>query len=333
MQKNILKFSLFFLSTVLALFFWRSVSEAITVANSSVWLVPILWFSFLYSAYSLEFILVKEKFLINLSIVVGIFLSLIFSPNFWHFLILLFCSMLLAMAYLQIKKDLGLNVKICLPKTLRMGKTFFIVALALVVSSQYYFQAKKVGLLKMPTFDIGVILDNKLAKEILYKLNPDLQKLENKNLTVDEMILENFRESQMGNEETDLLNLAQDSQIISLVNLQKIEELKKRKVLEIGRESFGKMANRKLAGSEKIVDVITEIINQKIQSFVSPNYSDERFPLVPLGMAIILFLTVLSLGAFLVRILVHVVSFIFWIFIFGKIIQIKKVPVEMEVLE
>jgi hypothetical protein len=115
--------------------------------------------------------------------------------------------------------------------------------------------------------------------------------------------------------------------------LQKIEELRKQKILEVGRESFGKMANRKLTGSEKVVDVVTEIMNQKIQSLVSPNYSDERFPLVPLGMAAILFLTVLSLGAFLARILVHLVSFVFWIFISGRIIQIKKVPVEMEVIE
>jgi hypothetical protein len=333
MQKNILKFSLFFLSLITAFFFWLSVSDAITVTDSSVWLLPMLWFSLLYIIYSLEFVLVKEKLLINLSIILGLFLSLIFAPNFWHFLILLFASLLLSTAYLQIKKDLGLNVKICLPKTLRMGKTFFILALTLVVSSQYYFQAKKVGLLKIPTFDAGVILDNKLAREFLYKFNPDLQKLEDKNLTVDEMILENFKESQVGSGEADLLNLVQDSQIVSPVSLQKIEELRKQKILEVGRESFGKMANRKLTGSEKVVDVVTEIMNQKIQSLVSPNYSDERFPLVPLGMAAILFLTVLSLGAFLARILVHLVSFVFWIFISGRIIQIKKVPVEMEVIE
>lgn len=333
MQKNILKFSLFFISLITAFFFWFSISKAITVSDSSVWLLPMLWFSFLYIIYSLEFILVKEKFLINLSVVVGIFLSLIFAPNFWHFLILLFASMLLSTAYLQIKKDLGQNVKIYLPKTLRMGKTFFILALALVISSQYYFQAKKIGLLKTPTFDIGVILDNKWAKEILYRINPDLQKLEDKNLTVDELILENFEESRAGSGELDLLNLAGSSQVISPVNLQKIEELRKQKILEAGRESFGKMANRKLIGSEKVTDVITEVINQKVQNLVSPNYSNGSFSLVSFGMALVLFLTVLSLGAFIVRILVHVVSFIFWIFISGKIIQVKMVPVEMEVLE
>ena len=89
MQKKILNFSLFFLSLVATFFAWFSVSQAITVAGSSVWLVPVLWFSFLYIIFSLEFILVKENFLINLSLVLGLFSSLIFASNLWHFLVLL----------------------------------------------------------------------------------------------------------------------------------------------------------------------------------------------------------------------------------------------------
>ena len=333
MQKNILKFSLFFLSLITSFFAWLSVSEAIMVADSSVWLVPMVWFSLLYIIYSLEFVLVEDKILVNLSIALGFFLNLIFVHNFWHFIVLLIATWLLFIAYRQIKKDLGLNVKLCLPKTLRMGKSSFILALALVVSSQYYFQAASVGLLKLPTFDAGVILENKWAKEILYKLNPELQKLEDKNLTVDQMILDNYRESQANSGEADLIDLAQGSQVISPANMQKIEQLRDQKVLEAGREQLGKMANRKLTGSEKVSAVMTEIMNQKVQSLVVTDYADERFPAVPIGMAFILFLTVLSLGAFILRILVHLISFIFWIFISTKVVTIKKVPVEMEVIE
>ena len=78
---------------------------------------------------------------------------------------------------------------------------------------------------------------------------------------------------------------------------------------------------------------MTEIMNQKVQSLVVTDYADERFPAVPIGMAFILFLTVLSLGAFILRILVHLISFIFWIFISIKVVTIKKVSVEMEVIE
>jgi hypothetical protein len=333
MQKKILKYSLFFLSLITSFFAWLSVSEAIMVADSSVWLVPMIWFSLSYIIYSLEFVLVEEKILINLSIALGLFLSLIFVHNFWHFIVLLIAAWLLFIAYQQIKKDLSLNVKLCLPKTLRMGKTFFMLALALVISSQYYFQAASEGLLKLPTFDAGAILENKWARELLYKLNPDLQKLEDKNLTVDQMILDNYRESQANSGEADLIDLAQGSQVISPANMQKIEQLRDQKVLEAGREQLGKMANRKLTGSEKVSAVMTEIMNQKVQSLVVTDYADERFPAVPIGMAFILFLTVLSLGAFILRILVHLISFIFWIFISIKVVTIKKVSVEMEVIE
>ena len=251
MQKKILSFSLFFLSLLAAFFSWFSVSSAITVAGSSVWLVPTLWLSLFYLAYCLEFVLVKEKILINLSIGLGILLSLIFAPNIWHFLILLFSALLMSISYLQIKKDLGMNVELHLPKTLRMGKISFMLALALVISSQYYFEGKEAGLLKIPTFNASAILENKWTKELLYRLNPDLQKLDNK----------------------------------------------------------------------------------KIQSFVVPDYESEKLPAVPIAMAVVLFLTVLSLGAFLVRILVHLASFVFWILLSMKIVKIKKVPVEMEVIE
>ena len=333
MQKKILNFSLFFLSLVAAFFSWFSVSSAITVTDASVWLVPTLWLSLLYIIFSLEFVIVPEKSLINLSLVGGIFLSLIFVHNFGHLIVLFLATGLLFVAYHQIKNDLGMNVKLHLPKTLRMGKAAFMLSMALVISSQYYFQAKEAGLLKLPVFDANVILDNDFARGILYKLNPDLQKLEDKNLTVDELILQNFQESQAGMMEAQLLNLSDGNQVISTDSLQKMESLQKQKILESGREQLGKMVGRKLTGSEKVADVLTENINQKMQSLVSPDYASGKFPAVPIGMAIVLFLTVLSLGAFLVRILVHLAVFVFWILTLTRVVRIKKVPVEMEVIE
>lgn len=259
MQKNILKFSLLFLSLLVSFFAWLSVSNAITVFNYSIWLVPMTWFSLVYILFSLEFILIPEKLLCGLSIMLGFFLSLFFVPNFWHMGFLFIASIILFVAYRQIKNDLSSRVKLCVPKNLQAGKTFFVLALALAISSQYYFQAKAIGLLKLPAFDAGVILNNNWTKEFLYKLSPDLQKMGDENLTI--------------------------------------------------------------------------FMNQKIQSLISPNYANEKFPIIPISMAVVLFLTVLSLGAFGVRFLVHFVNFVFWILILTKVVSVKKIPVEMEVIE
>lgn len=333
MQKKFFQFSLCFLSLIVAFFAWRSLSIAVTVPNSSVWLVPIIWFSLLYTTYSLQFVIVSEKLWVTLSIFLGIFLSLIFAPNGWHFLFLLLTSVMLYFAYAQIRNDLSLNVKINFPKTLRTGKAFFMLALAMAISSQYYAQVKNTGLLKLPTLEAGVILENKLVKEALYKINPDLEKLESKDLTVDELILENLKDSQMESGEAEIMRTVSSGQLISPDNLQKIEKIKEQKILESGREQLGKMVGRKLTGSEKVATVLAESLDQKIQSFVSPDYSKGGFPIVPIVMASILFLTVLSLVAFIARILVHFVGFIFWLCIVAGIISIKKIPVEMEVIE
>jgi hypothetical protein len=333
MKKNILKFSLFFLSLAVAFFAWFCLSNAITVPNSSVWFLPMIWFSLFYIIYSLEFVLVSEKLLISFSIILGIFSSLIFVHTFWHFLVLLLATSFFFLSFRQIKHDLSQNVKLCLPKTLRMGKISFIFALALVISSQYYFQTKAIGLLKLPVFDADVILENSWIRNILHKLNPDLQKLENKNLTVDEFILENYQENMDSPDASNLSSQISNGQIISPANLEKMRALQKQQILEAGRKQFGKMADQTLTGSEKVSNVLAESLNRKIQSLVSPDYASSGFPTVPIGMATILFLTVLSLGAFLVRILVYPIDGVFWIFLSTKVITIKKVPVEMEMLE
>lgn len=258
MQKNILKFSLLSLSFVVSFFAWLSVSNAITMINYSIWLVPMIWFSLVYILFSLEFILIPEKLWCGVSIMLGFFLSLFFVHNFWHIGFLFIASILLFEAYRQIKNDLNSRVRLCLPKNLQAGKTFFVLALAIAISSQYYFQAKAIGLLKLPTFDASVILNSNWTKEFLYKLSPDLQKMGDENLTI--------------------------------------------------------------------------LVNQKIQSLVSPNYANEKFPVIPISMAFILFLTILSLGAFMIRFLVHLVNFIFWILILTKVVSVKKIPVEMEVI-
>lgn len=314
-------------------FSWLSVSRAITVENSSTWLTPILWFSLFYTALSLEFVLVKEKIWLWLTIILGLLFSLIFVQNFAHLAILLLAIGLLLISLLEIKKDLDLNVKIHLPKTLRMGKTYFVLALALAISSQYYFQAKSAGLLKIPSFNVGEILNNNYTKKFLYNINPDFQKLEDENLTIDELILDNYEKNLENDQESPFSELIKSGQDIPLANFQILEELKKQKILEVGREQFGEMAGRELAGTEKVTEVLTDVVNQKISSFASPNLSSGSFSAIPIAMTAILFLTIISLGAFILRFLVHLVGFIFWLLLSLKAIKVVKAPVEMEVIE
>lgn len=331
MKKNILKFSLLALCLVAAVGSWVSVDRAITVAGASVWLVPMLWLSFFYLAFSLTFILVQERQLVMAWILVGIFISLFFAPNLWHGLMLLLATLLIQVGYLQIRKDLGQNLKIHLPKTLRMGKPAVILGLALAIASQYYFQAGAVGLLKIPSFDAGMVLDNKWGKEIIYWINPDLRKIENDNLTVDQLTMQNFNVEISGQALPADVN--QNVQPVSPVALQKAQELQQQRVLEAGRDQFGRMVDRKLTGSEKVADLLRENINGKLQNIVSPDYAADGFPAVPIGMAFVLFLTVLSIGAFLGRIIVLLAGFIFWILVSAGAVKIGKVPAEMEVIE
>ena len=334
MKKDVLKFTLFLFVLLAAYFSWFSVSQAITVVGSSVWLVPMICFSLFYILLALEFVLVEELQWTKLSFFLGLFSSLIFVLSWAHLLILIIAGFLMFVSLCQIRKDLDNNIEIALIKSLRMGRTFFILALALAISSQYYFQAEEAGLTKIPTFDAGEFLSNNWVRKTVYGLVPDMQKLENKNQTVDEYIVENYKANATASSDIDsqILTYVEGSQKISPAALQKLEDLKQQKILEAGREQLGKMAGRSLNGSEKVGDIFIVIINNRINGFFNANVSSNNGLSVPGVMSVVFFLTILSLSSFMVRFLAYITEFIFWLLLKSKVVIVKKKPVEMEII-
>ncbi|MCD6149886.1 hypothetical protein J7J13_03830 [bacterium] len=349
MKKQILKYSLIFLTLLFSFFAWLSVDQAVNNPESSNWLVPVIWFSLFFIILALSIVLIKETYVLTGLLAVSFLSSFIFVFNGWHFLPVVLSLLLAYLAMARIKNDLKLNVKIDLWKTIRRGRMLLIISLAIIITSQYYFGVKdfKASAL-IPQLKPGDIA-NGLASRIISTINPGIKISEDKDMTVDQFILQTQKMNDQKN-----AGISVDKEIDKIVaekfgdtaSPSRLDEIKKEyaknmeepdgrnMILEEGRKQLSEIAGRELAGEEKISEVISEMINSKITNFLGVSMDNpKKVPLIPIALAIIIFLTVISLGSFLSPLWMLLSALIFTILAKTKIIQIKKVPVEMEIIE
>jgi len=349
MKKQILKYSLIFLTLLFSFFAWLSVDQAINNPESSNWLVPVIWFSLFFIILALSIVLIKETYVLTGLLAVSFLSSFIFVFNGWHFLPVVLSLLLACLAMARIKNDLKLNVKIDLWKTIRRGRMLLIISLAIIITSQYYFSVKdfKASAL-IPQLKPGDIT-NGLASRIISTINPGIKIGEDENMTVDQFILQSQKMSDQKN-----AGISADREIDKIVaekfgdtvSPSRLDEIKKEyaenmeepdgrnMILEEGRKQLSNIAGKNLSGEEKMSEIISEMVNHKITSFLGVNTGgSEKTLLIPAALAIVIFLTVVSLGSFLSPLWTLLVALIFTVLTKAKIVRIKKIPVDMEVIE
>lgn len=349
MKKNILKYSLLAGTLAAGFFSWMSIARAIKVPESSTWIVPMICFSLYAIFLCLSAILVRQEIEFELAVTFSALSSLFFALFVGHFIVSLFSLAILLRGLQNIRKDLDLNVKISLWKSLGVGKFKLVIALAILISSQYFFILKNTdGQKAIPKFDVSAI-SSKLVEPILETIDPNFKNSQQEDgITVDQFIVESKKNSSeyfsvdeqlideqiptnLPNSERELLKqqaLEQFSDSKSQL-AQKNNEL----ILREGRKQFSDMTGREIRGDEKIADVFAGLIDKKINDYFQPKMeSDSRSSLFIYILVAILFLTVWPLGSILGSICFCFVVFIFKMLAYFGLIKIEKIMVEREVI-
>lgn len=321
MKNTILKFSLFTLTLAAAFFSWLAVEQAINNPEASVWMAPTIWFSLFFIIFSLSAVSIKEKHLLALEVFLALTISLIFAVSFWHLIIVILGFLFISLAVGKIKKDLELNIRIDLWKTLHAGRTIIIFSLSLIIASQYYFSIRDSGAEKLiPKFKMEG-LSSSLTSKVLSSIYPEFKNLGEDDLTVDQLLLE-----------TQKKQLEQKGGMENIQN--KISDINQNVILEQGRKQISQMTGAEITGQERVADLFSETINNKINSFVVPNLGDNKnFSILPIVMAIFLFLTVISLGSFLSSLWILLVKAIFIILVKIGVVSIARIQKEVEVIQ
>lgn len=349
MKKNILKYVLPSLMIVASFFAWLSVYRAMKIPETSIWMVPAICFSLYVILICLVAVLVRQEIVVELVITFSFLLSLLFTFSVGYLLILVLCILLMLYAVRNIRNDLDLNVKISLWKSLYTGKFKIALALAIIISSQYFFFVSKTdGQKTVPNFDVSS-MTSKLVEPILGIINPEFKKIQQDGLTVDQFILENQKNSEstflLNNEETidkqipaDLPSKQRESlkqQTLQQINDSQAQLLQKNNDLiqEQGRKQLSEMVGRDLQGDEKIADVFAGFIDKKINDFFQPEMGEDApSSLLSYIVTVVLFLTIWPIGSVLALVWFIIVISIFKILLYFGLVEIKTITVEREMI-
>lgn len=308
MKRKILDYALVFLTLLFSLLFWRAVHQAMTNPEASTWLVPIIWFSLFATLFFLDLIIIKIRYLI-FSVLLGSFLGeLFFFPifNIISFLITL-------LVFWRVKGEMAYGSRINLRRLIRSGALMFILAWSLAVASHYYLSAQKNKMANpVPEFKLEG-MTKAVTFNLLSKINPSFQKMEEENLTVDQFI---------------------DQGQPSIEVPEPMEELTQAMFREESRKKLSEISGIYLSGEEKVVDVISQIINQKIVAIIPTLENQEGgFSPIFLALAIGLFFSLMALGSILLYVWTVLAYLLFFFLRKAGLIWIAYVTSEREVLD
>lgn len=355
MRRQALNYSLAILSIIFSFLSWQRVEIGINSASPSGYFLPVFFFTLFFVSFYLATVMIKEKYILNFLALFCLFSSFVFVFNPWH-IISTFLGWILAwIGIYRIRRDMGLNIRISLAKTLTTGNRFIVLAFCIVLASQYFFTIQNKNFEELlPNFS-----NNKysgiLVSKILSVVNPEYKKISSEETTIDEFIIETQKKqleekgsallpneqiessiNQIGEniseeQKEEIKNKLKDS--LGNANIRIMEENEKL-ILEESRKKFEDLSGKKLTGQEKMSEVFEAIINQKITSYFKPEINSKTNPsLLQTILTIILFLTIVSLGSFLNIFWVLFCKFVFWILVKCKVITINKVPALVEIME
>ena len=354
MKKHKFSLILALLTFVSAFGTFFSVYRAIKNPDASTWLVPMIWTSLFVIAICTMSIFVRQKMEVEIVVAASFLFSLIFAFSFWHFVVLFLCLLLALAALRDIRSDLDLNVKISLWKSLYTGKFKLILAISLLISSQYFFTIKNMGgAVKVPKFDTSAISE-KLVGPVLGFVNPNFAAASAQNMTVDQFIMQSQQGSTNSLSTADSNSLDQqsiDSQIPQNLPVDQREALEQQAmtqlagaktqveqknsqlVLQEGRAQLSNTIGKQLNGNEKISTVFAGLINDRISSFFNPSIKgNSQSALFPLILSIVLLLTIWPIGSVLSVLWFAIIILLFKIFVRFGLVSIKKVTVEREMI-
>ena len=203
----------------------------------------------------------------------------------------------------------------------------------------------------IPEFDTAPIT-RKIIEPILVMVNPDFKAMQKEGLTVDQFIIKSKQEKEDDIFSKEDINDEIEKQLPANLSPEQKEKMKQEAlrqisdsqknisqknqelVLKEGREQLAKMVGHKVSGDEQISDVFSGFIDKKINDYFQPHKldSDRKSPLSYYILSAILFLTIWPMGSALSLVWFGVVIIIFKLMVHFKLVEIKTVTVQREMI-
>lgn len=350
-KKNWYVGALLFALTLFFVFGWMAVYQIIAVPQvNGSWLLPIVWFSLGISSLCLLAFSSKEATLLGAGSLIA-FVPAVFFVHDMRFILVLFLGAGLVFSGLsRMRYALGLNMRIYVRRSMHHGIGLLVFAFSFAITAFYFLQIQnKSGdeLLQKLSIDQA---SHAMLTRSLGMINPEFKKANQENVTVDQFIMTMQKDQPMGDFG---MGIPSDEELLQMAGMkptdprapQVLTQIKKglaensagidpqKLILEQGRKQLSDIVGKPLSGQEPIADVFSQVIDQRVRTYFQPNMVGGDTTVLPFVLSVILFLTLWSLGAFLAILWRFMTAGAFTLLRRFRIIEVKKVMVEQEVIE
>jgi len=337
---------------LLSLRAWQAFFTAMaTPGIADIW-QPIAWFSLVAVFFFLGTITWSHMILRITGAALVFFPGLLFIRSWEYIAAGIAAAFFIFWSSMSIARETEERVRFRFFKSARVGQFFFVLGLSLSISSGYYVLLKNASWEELvPRFRIGEEMTGIIFK-VAGTVNPSFAKLAEGDTTVDEFLLslgqnklgegmidqetpeQTTNKQVIGNALPELGRYlkGKDTGLFSDVDQEKIAE---QLFLESGREQVATLAGRPVAGDEKISDILSLAVQNKLITLLSGGKATERIPSsgVPFFLSLLIFLTILSFSSIVAPVCILGAEFLFLFAVWIKWLKIGTFSVEQEKLE
>lgn len=321
---------------------WSSFFTLSLHSDVNITLWTLLWFSLLGVIFFLGMIVWGVYILQMLGAVLLLAPSFLFVRTWYHGVFVAFSCLLAWISISLVQKEMEERIHFHFFRTAEVGSFICMLALSLSLSSTYFssIQAESWEEL-VPRFSIGQGTAIAAFKTVAY-FNPDWKKLTDQEITVDGFLRSLPPES--GSSGVSNFTLNEAFVLPALTEYMKqngiepgaveSEQLLQEFTLQARRNQIAVLVGKPLKGDEKIVDIFSLAIQHRILTALSGPEATHQFSpnVIPLVLAILLFLTLISIGSVLGLLWMMLSTLLFSLARMFHWIRIERVDREQEVL-
>lgn len=348
MKQKIIASVFFLLEAGISFFSWQSVYSAVFVPGASHFLIPSIFFSILAALLLVSVSLFPAPIFRMLGIAIAVLPVFLFAHSILIGVAVGFAAILFYRSLFVVDRELSEHLKIRFFSSAKTGVFMLALGFSLLIVTLHAAMISRLPAEKLlPRFSLADGA-GKMALQMAGKINPALASLTEENLSVDEFLLGLMpREDSEGGidgirgiegsfdpkdvriRETLRAN-GIDAEKLSGISLTNAE-FQKALFLKEGRRRISDVLGRNVQGDEQATDVISEIINAKIfGTFSGVQKEGKSLDTLRAIIALLLFVSLLSLGSSFGLIWAFFSSVIFWILREGNIVAIRRMPIEAE---
>lgn len=318
-SRKITEWTLLFLAAGFAAFGWASVETSL-MAGSGRWVFPTLWFSMLAVNFLLVGMLYRERAMriAFAGLVIGS--SVPFTPTLPHLLFAFLSVAFVLSGFRKMENDIRSRLSLLFRKSMGAGVFMFALPVALLVASQYYAEIRLSSWQDLvPRFSLAEG-GGDFALRVAGSVYPEIGKIRDERMTVDSFL------STVRSREEDARGVHEEEDIF--------DDMSMALSLQAGRVELGKLVGRDLSGNERMADVLSEALRNKTIAFLSGAKAERDLPggALPFFLAMLLFITILSIASILQGIWTLLAAGILRLLVRTGALSVEKVPAEREVL-